>query len=144
MNEIMIDMVEIEAASKKAQALIANCIARIEKRRGVRLVAEDLPLDDRAALSLFTRSATGGIFLFSSLAMRGWLRTLKPSCFEDITGMLATFQAGMLADHGEIAANWTRAAEFAALACRQAFLKAHYPNEFRWTRKEFKLAAVEG
>src|SRR6202041_1790205 len=54
--------------------LIDDALKMIEKRHGVRIIQEDLPLDDPAAYEIFSKGYTSGVFQFESPGMRDILR----------------------------------------------------------------------
>ena len=58
--------------------LIDDALKLIEKRHGVRLVPEELPLDDPATYEIFSKALTSGIFQFESSGMRDILRRYHP------------------------------------------------------------------
>ena len=83
--------------------LIEDAARNIEKRHGVKLVMEDLPLDDPASYELFCKGFTSGVFQFESPGMRDILRRYQPSRIEDLTALNALYrpgpmQGGMLDD----------------------------------------------
>ena len=83
--------------------LIEDALRMIEKRHGVKLVPEDLPLDDPAAYEIFCKGFTSGVFQFESPGMRDILRRYQPSRIEDLTALNALYrpgpiQGGMLDD----------------------------------------------
>ncbi len=83
--------------------LIEDATRNIEKRHGVKVVMEDLPLDDAASYDLFCKGFTSGVFQFESPGMRDILRRYQPSRIEDLTALNALYrpgpmQGGMLDD----------------------------------------------
>src|SRR5579863_1012334 len=83
--------------------LIDDALKLIEKRHGVRIVQEDLPLDDPAAYEIFGNGFTSGVFQFESPGMRDILRRYQPTRIEDLTALNALYrpgpiQGGMLDD----------------------------------------------
>jgi DNA polymerase-3 subunit alpha len=83
--------------------LIHDALNLIEKRHGVRLVLDDLPLDDAKAYEIFCKAFTSGVFQFESPGMRDILRRYQPSRIEDLTALNALYrpgpiQGGMLDD----------------------------------------------
>jgi DNA polymerase-3 subunit alpha len=83
--------------------LIDDALKLIEKRHGVQLVLEDLPLDDPKSYEVFCKAFTSGIFQFESTGMRDILRKYQPSRLEDLTALNALYrpgpiQGGMLDD----------------------------------------------
>jgi DNA polymerase-3 subunit alpha len=83
--------------------LINDAVKLIEKRHGVKLVLEDLPLDDPKSYEVFCKGFTSGVFQFESPGMRDILRRYQPSRIEDLTALNALYrpgpiQGGMLDD----------------------------------------------
>ena len=74
--------------------IIMNVMDMVYKTRGERIEFNDIPLDDRDTYTLFARSDTSGIFQFESNGMRGFLRKLKPSSFDDLIAAIALFRPG--------------------------------------------------
>ena len=93
--------------------LIEDALRLIEKRHGVNLVPEDLPLDDKATYEVFCKGFTSGVFQFESSGMRDILRRYQPSRLEDLTALNALYrpgpiQGGMVDDF--IERKWGRSA----------------------------------
>jgi len=76
--------------------LIQDALRLIEKRHGVELVPEDLPLDDKDTYAIFAKALTSGIFQFESPGMRDILRRYQPSRLEDLTALNALYRPGPL------------------------------------------------
>src|SRR5580704_9288948 len=77
--------------------LIDDALKMIEKRHGVQIVAEDLPLDDPAAYEIFSKGFTSGVFQFESPGMRDILRRYQPTRLEDLTALNALYRPGPMA-----------------------------------------------
>ena len=83
--------------------LIDDALKMIERRHGVKLVLEDLPVEDPPAYEVFCKGFTSGVFQFESPGMRDILRRYQPSRIEDLTALNALYrpgpiQGGMLDD----------------------------------------------
>ena len=74
--------------------LIDDALRLIEKRHGVKLVLEDLPLDDKETYEVFCKGFTSGVFQFESAGMRDILRRYHPSRLEDLTALNALYRPG--------------------------------------------------
>jgi len=74
--------------------LIQDALRLIQKRHGVELVPEDLPLDDKATYEVFAKGFTSGVFQFESPGMRDILRRYQPSRLEDLTALNALYRPG--------------------------------------------------
>ncbi|SPF43630.1 DNA polymerase III subunit alpha [Candidatus Sulfopaludibacter sp. SbA4] len=74
--------------------LIQDALRLIQKRHGVELIPEDLPLDDKATYEIFSKGFTSGVFQFESPGMRDILRRYQPSRLEDLTALNALYRPG--------------------------------------------------
>jgi DNA polymerase-3 subunit alpha len=74
--------------------LIQDALRLIEKRHGVKIVPEDLPLDDPETYDVFCNGTTSGVFQFESSGMRDILRRYRPSRLEDLTALNALYRPG--------------------------------------------------
>ena len=74
--------------------IIQDAMALIDQNRGVKLVMEDLPLDDQATYQIFCKAYTSGIFQFESRGMRDILRKYQPSRMEDLCALNALYRPG--------------------------------------------------
>jgi DNA polymerase III subunit alpha len=74
--------------------LIQDALRLIEKRHGVKIVPEDLPLDDPKTYDVFCDGTTSGVFQFESSGMRDILRRYRPSRLEDLTALNALYRPG--------------------------------------------------
>jgi DNA polymerase-3 subunit alpha len=83
--------------------LVDEALKLIDKRHGVKIQLEDLPLEDPKAYEVFCKGFTSGVFQFESPGMRDILRRYQPSRIEDLTALNALYrpgpiQGGMLDD----------------------------------------------
>ncbi|MGE5486620.1 MAG: DNA polymerase III subunit alpha [bacterium] len=76
--------------------LVHDALDLIAKHRGVKIVLEDLPLDDPAAFDIFCKGFTSGIFQFESAGMRDILRRYQPARIEDLCALNALYRPGPL------------------------------------------------
>ena len=74
--------------------LIQDALRLIQKRHGVEIVPEDLPLDDKDTYEIFCKGFTSGVFQFESPGMRDILRRYQPSRLEDLTALNALYRPG--------------------------------------------------
>jgi len=75
--------------------IIDDALKLIQKFRGVKVVVEDLPLDDKKTYdTVFARGLTSGVFQFESAGMRDILRRYKPDRLEDLTALNALYRPG--------------------------------------------------
>ena len=75
--------------------IIDDALKLIEKHRGVKVVIEDLPLDDlKTYESVFCKGYTSGIFQFESPGMRDILRRYQPDRIRDLVALNALYRPG--------------------------------------------------
>jgi DNA polymerase-3 subunit alpha len=73
---------------------LEDAVANIKANRGVDIVLEDLPFDDRATYELMGRGDTLGVFQLDGGGMRALLRSMLPDQFADITAVSALYRPG--------------------------------------------------
>jgi len=74
--------------------IIQDALALIEQHRGIKLVMEDLPLDDQATYQIFCKAYTSGVFQFESPGMRDILRRYQPDRLDDLIALNALYRPG--------------------------------------------------
>jgi DNA polymerase-3 subunit alpha len=74
--------------------ILDRALALIERKRGVRIRREDIPLDDRKTFDLLATGETTGMFQLESAGMRRYVRELRPDRVEDVMAMVALFRPG--------------------------------------------------
>ena len=74
--------------------IVDNCLARIEANRGLKLDYAKLPYDDPDAIKLIASGQTIGLFQLESEGMKGAIKTIEPSSFEDVVALIALFRPG--------------------------------------------------
>jgi DNA polymerase III subunit alpha len=66
----------------------------IKQSRGIDLDIYHLPMDDKKTFDLLSAGETTGVFQLESSGMRRYIRELKPTCFSDISAMVALYRPG--------------------------------------------------
>ncbi len=82
--------------------VIEDCLEAIEANQGLRIVPEDLPLDDAATYRLLAKGDTLGVFQLDGGPMRSLLRSMIPDNFEDISAVLALYRPGPMGANAHI------------------------------------------
>lgn len=80
----------------KNLTLIDRAIRLIEKKHGVQLDINKLPLDDPKTFQLICQGKTSGVFQLESDGLKEVLRKLQPAKFEDIIAVNALYRPGPL------------------------------------------------
>jgi len=76
--------------------MLADARALIKLTHNVEIDLDHLPLDDAKTYETLCSGDTWGIFQLESSGMRGLIKRLKPSTFEDIVALLALYRPGPL------------------------------------------------
>lgn len=87
-------LLKMDLLGLKNLTIIEDCLARIYEVQGKSIDIGDIPLDDKKAFGLLQRGETTGVFQMESGGFRRYLKQLKPTCFEDITAMVALYRPG--------------------------------------------------
>ena len=78
-------------------SVLADSILRVEKRLGIKINLERLPLDDKKTFAMLGRGETLGVFQLASAGMTSYLIDLEPSSVYDINAMVALYRPGPMA-----------------------------------------------
>ncbi len=73
--------------------LLNDTLKDLEKDN-IKINLNDIPLNDKATISIFNRAKTTGIFQFESEGMMNFLRKFKPTNFEDVVAAIALYRPG--------------------------------------------------
>ncbi len=87
-------LLKMDFLGLKTLTIINDAIDEIERRHGLRIDPDNLPLDDEKTYQLFQRGETNGVFQFESVGMQKNLKELKPDKFEDLIAMNALYRPG--------------------------------------------------
>jgi DNA polymerase-3 subunit alpha len=77
--------------------VISDTVEIIRTTRGVELDIDAVPLDDGPTYELLQRGEGIGIFQLEGGPMRALMRSLAPTCFEDVCALLALYRPGPMA-----------------------------------------------
>jgi DNA polymerase-3 subunit alpha len=89
-------LIKFDFLGLKTLTVIDDALKLIEKN-GKRVPdVEKLPLDDPQSFELLCRGDSDGVFQLESSGMKNVLRSMRPSCFEDIIALLALYRPGPL------------------------------------------------
>jgi len=87
-------MLKMDFLALTTLTIIEDCLKSIERDEGVRPDLSNIPLDDKAALQLFSDGRTDAIFQFESEGMKDLCRRLKPEGLEDLSALNALYRPG--------------------------------------------------
>ncbi len=75
-------------------SVLADSVERVEKRLGVSVNLDKLPLDDAKTYEMLSRGETLGVFQLAGGGMTTYLVDLKPTSIHDINAMVALYRPG--------------------------------------------------
>ena len=87
-----IGLLKMDFLGLKTLSIIKDAVENVKNSRGIEIDIDNIPLDDRETLELYSRGDTTGLFQFESPGMKKWLRMLKPNRFEDLIAMNALYR----------------------------------------------------
>ena len=87
-------LLKMDFLGLKTLTLIKDAVKYIEETKGIKLIPDDFPLDDKATYELFQKGETVGIFQYESPGMQKYLKELKPTEFPDLIAMNALYRPG--------------------------------------------------
>ncbi len=87
-------MLKMDFLGLKTLSIIKTALNNIEKRHGIVIDIDTIPLDDAKTFELYQKGQTNGTFQFESAGMQKHLRALKPDKFADLIAMNALFRPG--------------------------------------------------
>ncbi|MFO8232336.1 MAG: DNA polymerase III subunit alpha [Longimonas sp.] len=87
-------LLKMDFLGLKTLTVINDTLDLIQKKHGVEIDIDEIPLDDEETYELFQRGETVSIFQFESTGMREWLRKLKPTELNDLIAMNSLYRPG--------------------------------------------------
>ncbi|MDO8481616.1 MAG: DNA polymerase III subunit alpha [bacterium] len=78
-------------------SVLADSVVRVERRLGVHIELDRLPLDDKKTFEMLGRGETLGVFQLASAGMTSYLIDLVPSRVHDLNAMVALYRPGPMA-----------------------------------------------
>jgi DNA polymerase-3 subunit alpha len=87
-------LLKMDFLGLKTLTIIKDAVQLVKDKHGVEIIPDDIPLDDKKTLELFSKGNTNGVFQFESPGMQKNLRLLKPDKFEDLIAMNALYRPG--------------------------------------------------
>jgi DNA polymerase-3 subunit alpha len=76
--------------------MLDDAVKLIERSQKIKIDLANIPENDPKTFEILCRGDTWGVFQLESDGMRGLIKQLKPSCFEDIVALLALYRPGPL------------------------------------------------
>jgi DNA polymerase III subunit alpha len=93
-NVAKIGLLKMDFLGLANLTILARAKDIIHKTRGIDLDIYHLPIEDKKTFDLLSSGETTGVFQLESAGMRRYIKELKPSCFSDISAMVALYRPG--------------------------------------------------
>ena len=90
-------MLKVDFLGLITLSVMAKACALIEKRHGVKLDLDNIPLDDPRSFELMGNGQTAGVFQVEGGGMTRYLVQMKPKSLDNIIAMVALFRPGPMA-----------------------------------------------
>ncbi len=90
-------LVKFDFLGLKTLTVIQQTIDLLEKR-GINIVLQEIPLDDKKTFELFNNLDTTGVFQVESGGMKDVAKQLRPDRFEDLVALVALYRPGPMDD----------------------------------------------
>jgi DNA polymerase-3 subunit alpha len=90
-------MLKVDFLGLITLSVMARACDMIEKRHGVKLDLDNIPLDDPKSFELMGKGQTAGVFQVEGGGMTRWLVQMKPKTLDNIIAMVALYRPGPMA-----------------------------------------------
>ncbi|RDW21579.1 DNA polymerase III subunit alpha [Oceanobacillus chungangensis] len=87
-------LLKIDFLGLRNLTLLEKIIKSIQHTANKSLTLHSIPLDDEATYALLRKGQTNGVFQLESQGMKGVLKTLRPTSYEDIVAVNALYRPG--------------------------------------------------
>jgi DNA polymerase-3 subunit alpha len=87
-------LLKMDFLGLKTLTIIKDAVINVKDSKGIDLISDEFPLEDKLTYELFQRGETIGIFQYESSGMQKHLKDLKPTAFEDLIAMNALYRPG--------------------------------------------------
>jgi DNA polymerase-3 subunit alpha len=77
--------------------VISDALVLIRQTQGIELDIDNVDLSDERTLAMLCRGDSMGVFQLEGAQMRSLMRSLAPTCFEDIAALVALYRPGPMA-----------------------------------------------
>ncbi len=89
-----IGLLKMDFLGLRTLTVIDEALKIVERTKKLKIVPEEIFLEDKKTFELLSRAETIGVFQLESSGMRELLRKLAPDKFEDIVALLALYRPG--------------------------------------------------
>ncbi len=87
-------LIKFDFLGLKTLTVIKKAVDWIKQSKGIDIVPDEIPLDDRATYEMLQRGDTSAVFQFESPGMRDVHKQIKPDRFEDLIAIVSLYRPG--------------------------------------------------
>lgn len=89
-----VGLLKFDFLGLKNLSILADAVERVDRRLGIAVDIETVPVDDRATFEMLAKGFTEGVFQLSGGGMTRYLKDLRPTSIHDINAMVALYRPG--------------------------------------------------
>lgn len=93
-NAERIGLVKFDFLGLKTLTHINDCLALIQRNRGVEITTSQISLQDPGIYEVMSAGDTHGVFQFEGEGMTDTIKKIRPNCFEDIVAINSLYRPG--------------------------------------------------
>lgn len=93
-----IGLIKFDFLGLKTLTHIRHALALIEKNRGKKILASQIPMNDPAVFEMISRGDNAGVFQFEGEGISDASRKIRPTGFGDITAITSLYRPGPMAN----------------------------------------------
>lgn len=87
-------LLKMDILGLKTLTVIGDTVEMLEKRRGIKIDMDRIPLDDQAVFEMLAKGDSEAVFQVESAMFKRLLSDVKPTCVEDIMALVALGRPG--------------------------------------------------
>lgn len=91
-----VGLIKFDFLGLKTLTVIDMTLRFIKEQSGEEIDLSNIPLNDEATYTLLSNGDTTGVFQLESTGMKALIRSLRPSCFDDLIALVALYRPGPL------------------------------------------------
>ncbi len=87
-------LIKFDFLGLKTLTVIKKAVDWIKQSKGIDIIPDEIPLDDKATYEMLQRGDTSAVFQFESPGMRDVHKQIKPDRFEDLIAIVSLYRPG--------------------------------------------------
>ncbi len=91
-----VGLIKFDFLGLKTLTVIDMALRFIREQSGEDIDLSNIPMDDEATYILLSNGDTTGVFQLESSGMKALIRSMRPSCFDDLIALVALYRPGPL------------------------------------------------